>query len=131
LQLHNAPDYRQDQLFHLHELDRINKHRFLLPAAGGHMGTGVGHHAFADTMHIEWMMLGGDPIVGPDGSAELGRYRGWHMIAGQRRMNVPLTIDKDAVFSIKPFRGVAVAPTLQGILQHIRDNLVAALRPFF
>lgn len=130
LQPHNAADYRQDRLFHLHELDRINKHQFIIPAAAGHVGTGIGMPGIP-AIHIEWLKQSGDPIAGPDGYAELMRYRGWHEIGGHRHMSVPVKVERNAVFPIDPFRGIAIAPALRGVLDHIRDDIVEALKPYF
>jgi hypothetical protein len=82
-------------------------------------------------VHIESLVFRGNPLVGPSGVTELGRYRGWHEIAGMRFRTIPLKIDKTAAFSTEPFRMMPVMTTLEGILGHIRDNVVPPLRLYF
>lgn len=130
LQPHHVTDIRSAPLFQLHELDRHNKHRTIRSSVMGVMQRTIGDMRFSDQVSIEYLRIGGDGLVGPSGRTELGRYRGWHVVAGIRQMRVPLGIDIDVVFADEPFKGSVVTGMLQGVLEHVENNVLQPLLPY-
>ncbi len=117
-------------LYLLHHLNRVDKHRFGYGAALSQTGLGVGNPAFGDRTVIETMTLTGRVIGMPHGYTELGRYRGWHEIAGQRHMYVPMVVEVDAVFLEPESKGRPIAATIRQIIEKIESEIVKPLRPF-
>lgn len=128
LQPHRSP--HNEWLFLLHQLNRVDKHRYGFKAALTNTGIGVGAMAFADRFQIDTMTLGGLRTGIPNSYTELGRYRGWHEIAGQRYMRVPMSVDVEAVFLDREVRGRPIAGTIRQIVENIESEIFKLLRPF-
>lgn len=126
LQPHQAPDHHW--LYLLHHLSRIDKHRFGCGAALVNTGFGMSH--VADLVYIETLTMNIRMTGAPGSQTELGRYRGWHEIAGNRYTWVPISINTEAVFLDDGAEGRPVAATIRQILQHIELHIVQPLRQY-
>lgn len=126
LQPHLREDaYRDDALWKLHELARIDRHRFIHVAVAQLGGIGLG----GDNLHVELMELhGGDPPPTEDG-AELG-YAQIRPTDPGRPMYMNFTPEPQVILKDGPLAGEAVLDLLQLIRERIDLDVVPPLRRF-
>jgi hypothetical protein len=117
--------YADDPLWHLYDLARIDRHRFVHLTVAQYRGLGIG----GDNLEAQGLeIFGADPTAG-DGT-ELGYVDSVRPIDPGRPMQMNVTPNPDVVFKEGTVAGKPVLATLDAIRGYIETEVVATLQRF-